>query len=110
MTKKKSLDASLSDQPMISSHQPIVQSFSNPSSIFLENSDLHCQELSVDSYESMNQLGITPPPPAKPPRHNDESGSSSSIERFSPPPAKPPRHFSVYKNDDEIEIFTTNES
>jgi hypothetical protein len=89
---------------LISSHQPIVQSLSNPSSTFVNNSDHQLNELSVDSYESASLLAITPPP-AKPPRQNEESSSSSSIEINSPPPAKPPRHFSVYKNADELNFL-----
>ncbi len=102
--KKKSFDSNINDQQLTSSHQPIVQSFSNPSSLFIENSDHQLNELSVDSYESTSVIAITPPP-AKPPRQNDESGSSSSIEITSPPPAKPPRHFSLYKDKNELNIL-----
>jgi len=102
--KKKSFDLNINDQQLTSSHQPIVQSFSNPSSLFIENSDHQLNELSVDSYESTSLITITPPP-AKPPRQNDESGSSSSIEINSPPPAKPPRHFSLYKDKNELNIL-----
>jgi hypothetical protein len=105
LIKKKSLETNLNEPPVISTYQPIVQSFSNPSSILIENSDHQVNELSVDSYESTSPMAITPPP-AKPPRQNDESGSSSSIEiNSSFPPAKPPRHFSVYKNEKELNIL-----
>jgi hypothetical protein len=97
ISRKKSFDSNINEQQLTSTHQPIVQSFSNPSSIFIENSDHQLNELSVDSYESTSFNAITPPP-AKPPRQNDESGSSSSVE-INSPPAKPPRNFSLYKNE-----------
>jgi hypothetical protein len=100
MIKKKSFDTTSNEQQQtIETHQHLVQSFSNPSSLVIEHSDHQLNELSVDSYESVSPVALTPPP-AKPPRQNDESGSSSSIEINSPPPAKPPRHFSVYKKND----------
>ncbi|CAF3679720.1 unnamed protein product, partial [Rotaria sordida] len=87
--KMKSLDINTNESP-------ITQSLTNRSSIISENSDNIVNETSVDSYESINPLALTPPP-AKPPRHNDESGSSSSIE-INSPPIKPPRHFSLSSN------------
>jgi hypothetical protein len=89
MTKKKSVDIILNDQP-------ITHSLANRSSATNENSDNLLNEISVDSLESTSPIALTPPP-VKPPRHNDESGSSSPTE-ISSPPAKPPRHFSLYNN------------
>lgn len=92
--KKKSFDAARTEPQILSSQASVVQSFSSPSSIVIDNSDQPYFETSVDSYESYL--------PGKSARHNDESASSSSIEMPISPPAKPPRHFSVYKNEDEL--------
>ncbi len=88
MTKKKSLDATSTNE------QQITHSLSNPSSMVIENSEHLLNETFVDSNESTSPIALTPPPP-KPPRYNDESPSSSSID-INSPPAKPPRHFSLY--------------
>jgi hypothetical protein len=99
MTKKKSLDITLNDQP-------ITHSLANRSSATNENSDNLLNEISVDSLESTSPIALTPPP-IKPPRQNDESGSSSPTE-ISSPPAKPPRHFSLYNNNDHTLIQQTD--
>ncbi|CAF1287039.1 unnamed protein product [Rotaria magnacalcarata] len=99
--KKKSLDENLTEQQIDNAHQPIVHSFSNASSILVENIDQQLlNEISIDSsFESASPV-LLAASPAKPPRlTGDESGSSSSSADINSPPVKPPRHFSLYKND-----------
>ncbi|CAF4205658.1 unnamed protein product, partial [Rotaria sp. Silwood2] len=102
--KKKSFDGNLTEQQITCSHSPIVHSFSQPSSILIENHDQQLNEISIDSNESTSPITLTSSP-TKPPRLSDESGSSSSIEVSSPPPAKPPRHFSLYKNENDNNVI-----
>jgi hypothetical protein len=87
ITKRKSFETNVHDQPIDRSSSSI---------------DQRVCELSIDSNESTSLVLLTPPP-AKPPRQINESDSSSSsaIDLRTCPPAKPPRLFSLLNKVDD---------